>query len=158
MRSRIRISPIPLSSSSALESAGLLVVKFSWGEDYPVTPISEIRAAEFCVGAWVGQMLVGFAAVSRNASPDGLNTGDLWLGYAVVVPKYRNRGIFRRLYRECLSYIKGQSGRIFCCTDNPIMIGFLIRHGWQFHRTTHDDSGAGCIVFEYPRGFAQRGQ
>lgn len=158
MRSPVRIAPISMSSNITLQSAGLLVAKFSWGEDYPVAPLTEIRRASFCVGAWVGGALVGFAAVSRYASPDGLNTGDLWFGYAVVTPKYRKRGIFTRLYGECLSYIRPQLGKVFCCTDNPIVISFLVRRGWRFVRATHDESGAECVVFEYPRSFAKEAQ
>jgi len=151
MLPRIQIQAIPVRLSHDLQSAGALIKKFSWGENYPIAPISELQKAELCIGAWVGRIIVGFAAVSRHGSPDGLNVGDLWLGYAVVIPRYRRRRIFTRLYAECLKYVRKATGRVFCCTDNPIIIRFLMRHGWQFIRSSIDESGAKCVVFEYLR-------
>ncbi len=147
----IRIASIAGSSTLNLSAASQLVAKYSWGEDYPVVPFEEINHADFCVGAWKRKTLVGFAAVTRNGSPDGNGNGELWLGYAVVVPELRRRGIFRRLYAACVTRLQTFPGRVFSCTDNPIIAAFLLRHGWQFERETHDESGESCLVFEYPR-------
>lgn len=151
MPQEITVTEIPRTSSSALAAASKLVTKYSWGEAYPVSPLAEIKGSEFCVGAWNGKRLIGFSAVNRNASPDGVGNGSLWFGYAVVVPEFRNRGVFRRLYAACLDWIQAVPGDVFACTDNPIMISFLVRHGWQFDRRTHDESGGTCLVFKYPQ-------
>jgi GNAT superfamily N-acetyltransferase len=134
-----------------LSTAGFLVSEYSWGHEYPVNPLDEIRKAEFCVGAYAGNdHLVGFAGVSRFASPDGWENGELWFAYAVVVPEFRQQGIFRRLYEACMSYATAQRGRILSCTDNPIVSSFLLTHGWHLCRTAVDESGIDTEVFEYP--------
>ena len=150
MHSGIKVSRYPLTSPASVLKAGELVRTYSWGKDYPVDPADEIRRAEFGVGAWVGDKLVGFAGLSRAASPDGINSRDLWFGYAVVLPAYRRRGVFRRIYDECLRHMRTSSEPVFSCSDNPLMIQFLVRRGWRFVRATKDESGSACLVFELP--------
>jgi GNAT superfamily N-acetyltransferase len=134
-----------------LTDASFLISKYSWGIEYPVPPLDEIRKAEYCVGAYSADTLVGFAGVSRYASPDGEDCGELWFGYAVVAPEHRGQGVYRMLYDACMKYMRGASGRILCCTDNPIIESFILSHGWHVIRSTHDESGAACLVFEYER-------
>lgn len=134
-----------------LKTASALIPEYSWGPEYPIPPLDEIRKAEYCAGAYSADMLVGFAGVSRHASPDGQQNGELWLGYAVVVPEFREQGVYRMLYDACMEYVRGATGRILSCTDNPIIETFLLSHGWHVVRATHDESGAPCLVFEYER-------
>jgi GNAT superfamily N-acetyltransferase len=146
---RIEIKTSP--DEEMLRAASLLVSEHSWGPDYPIHPIDEIQKAEFCVGAYAADKLVGFAAVAHNASPDGLDMDGLWLGYAVVVPEFRQQGIFRKLYETCMAYITTVPGRVLACTDNLTVELFLLDNGWRFVRKTNDESGADSIVFEYER-------
>jgi len=139
------------SKEEMFATASRLISKYSWGMDYPISPLHEIRQAEYSTGAYIADTLVGFAGVSRHASPDGRDNGELWFGYAVVVPEWRGRGIFRMLYNTCMRYMEASSGRILCCTDNPMVESFILKHGWRMIRKAQDESGAACIVFEYDR-------
>src|SRR5579864_9260109 len=82
----ISIREISVPNKEVLEKAASLVTEHSWGNEYPISPISEIQTADYCVGAYSGDELVGFASVGRFFSPDGKDNGQLWLAHAVVLP------------------------------------------------------------------------
>lgn len=140
-----------LRDESMLKIASSMISKYSWGVDYPIKPLDEISKAEFCAGAYASGSLLGFAGVSRRSSPDGMNNGELWFGYAVVLPEFRRQGIFQKLYDTCMTYMRSVPGRMLSCTDNLHIKQFLLTHGWHVIRQTHDESGAACLVFEYDR-------
>jgi GNAT superfamily N-acetyltransferase len=145
----VGIREIGAPSKEVMKAAASLVAEYSWGNDYPVSPLAEIQAADFCVGAYYGDALVGFASVGRIFSPDGKDNGELWLAHAVVAPPFREQGIFQALYEKQLAYAQSSSGRILACTSNPIMEKFFLGHGWSELRKTSDETGEPCIIFEY---------
>ncbi|MDE2001554.1 MAG: GNAT family N-acetyltransferase [Patescibacteria group bacterium] len=148
---KIEVKEMLSSDKKFLEEAAALVSEHSWGGEYPVSPIDEIRVAEYCAGATEGDRLVGFGTVGRSFSPDALDNGELWIAHAVVDPAFRNRGIYKKLYDLRLSYALSQAGRILSCTDNPIVAEFFMKHGWKKIRETVDESGDATTVFEYSR-------
>lgn len=145
----IKFAEVIVSDEKILQAAAELLSEYSWGMDYPVSPISELHRAEYCTGAFAADELVGFAGMSRFASPDNVDNGELWFGFAVVKPEFRQQGIYSRLYDSCLIYMNKIPLRKLACTDNPIMEKFLQSHGWQQIRTTKDEAGDDCIVYEY---------
>ena len=147
----IIIEEISASNEKLLQEASQLVTQYSWGEEYPKHPSEEIQAAEYSIGAKAGDTLVGFATVTRNASPDGIDNESLWLAHAVVTPEFRQQGIFEKLYAGQIHYAQSASGRILSCTDNPIVEKFFLAHGWKKLRETKDEAGDECDVFEYER-------
>ena len=140
-----------VADETTLSMACFLVSEYSWGYDYPVDPVKEIRKAEYRIGAFADEKLVGFSAVSRHASPDHQDNGELWFSYAVVAPEFRGRGIFTSLYDSCLAYAKTVPGRFLSCTDNPIVERFLLAQGWHVSRSTLDESDRSSTVFELYR-------
>lgn len=149
--SGVEITEIEISDEKTLEAAAALISEYSWGKDYPVNPIGEIKKSEYCAGACAGEKLIGFASVNRSASPDGKDNGELWLGHAVVAPEFRKQGIYQKLYAAQFEHAKKEAGRILSCTSNPIIEKFLLGRGWQEIRKTHDEGGEPCSVFEYFR-------
>ena len=131
-----------------VEKCAALVQKYSWGLDYPVKTIDEMRHSEYIVTAFDGKKLIGCASIERGASPDKIDNGKLWFGNALVLPKYRRFGIFKKMYQKCLAYVNKKHEPIFACTDNLIMVSFLLKNGWKYHRTTTDESGGICLVFK----------
>lgn len=127
-----------------------LVLKYSWGEEYPVDPWNEIKVAEYLIGVFDNEKLVGFGSVTKVASPDGVDNGKCWLADAVVVPEYRYRGIYKKLYESRMEFMKDEQ-EIYTCTDNPIIEKFLTGQGWQKYRETTCESGEECIVFKFTR-------
>ncbi len=146
---QLAVREISLADEDALLAAGNLVSVYSWGEGYPVRPIDEIRLADFRIGVFVGDHLVGFGSVGRDFSPDLLDNDAFWLAHVVVVPEFRNRGIFKKIYELQLSYATSQAGRIFSCTDNPIVTEFFLKNEWKKKRETVDEAGGRSTVFEY---------
>lgn len=144
----INIREVKVSNEQTLQVAADLISEYSWGRDYPVAPIEELRQLEFGAGAFEGDNLVGFAGVSKVGSPDGVDNGQLWFGYTVVKPEFRQRGIYGQLYNSCMGYMRGKPSRKLACTDNPIMEKFLLEHGWREIRKTFDEAGDKIIVFE----------
>ncbi|HEY5220584.1 MAG TPA: GNAT family N-acetyltransferase [Candidatus Paceibacterota bacterium] len=147
----IDIKDVSLSDENTLRDAAELITKYSWGEDYPVDPLEEIQKSEYCAGAYAKDKLVGFATVNRFASPDGKDNGELWLGHAVVIPEFREQGIYQKLYTAQMEHTQRGSGRILSCTSNPIIENFLSGRGWQEIRKTKDEEGGECSVFEYSK-------
>ncbi len=145
----MEIIEIHYSDKKLLKKAANLVSEYSWGSDYPVRPIDEIRVAEYCVGALEQNQLVGFGSVGRTFSPDALDNNELWLAHAVVDPEFRNRGVFKRIYDMQMLYAITQPGRILSCTDNPIVSNFFLKNGWKQIRETVDEAGDKSMVFEY---------
>ena len=145
----IEIKEIDISDRSTLEKASFLISEYSWGNNYPIKPIDEVSKAEYCVGAYNNNELIGFAAVSRFGSPDGKDNDKLWLGYAVVIPKFRQQGIFQKLYNTIIKLVKEKPIHILACTDNPVIEKFLLSRGWHLIRETRDESNAVCHVFEF---------
>lgn len=148
---KIETKEILSSEKQFLEEAARLVSEYSWGKDYPIQPIDEIRVAEYRVGVFDSYQLVGFGTVGRSFSPDSLDNDELWVAHAVVAPEFRKRGLFRELYDRQLAYTKSQEGRILSCTDNPVVEKFFLENDWKEIRKTNDDSGESCVVFEYKR-------
>ncbi len=139
------------SDQKLLEEAANLVSEYSWGNDYPIQPLDEIRVAEYRAGALKQNHLIGFGTVGRSFSPDTLDNGELWIAHAVVDPEFRNQGVFKRIYDMQLSYAATQPGRILSCTDNPIVSDFFLKNGWKQIRETIDEAGDKSVVFEYNR-------
>lgn len=130
-----------------IEKCAYLVQKYSWGLDYPVKAISEFKRADFIVAALENKELVGCASINRVASPDQIDNGKLWFADAIVLPKYRRLGIFGKMYQKCLAYMKKRREPVFACTNNLIVVSFLLQNGWRYHRSTKDESGGLCLVF-----------
>lgn len=147
----IEIKEVSVSSREAFENAASLVREHSWGSDYPIDPLDEIEKSEYCIGAYSGARLVGFATVNRFASPDGKDNGELWLGHAVVSPEFRQQGVYQKLYDARMEHVSSSSGRILACTSNPTIEGFFLTRGWNKLRDTRDEGGEACTVFEYGR-------
>jgi GNAT superfamily N-acetyltransferase len=137
------------TDEALLIDAASLVSRYSWGEDYPVRPIDEIRSAEYRIGVFESDRLVGFGSVGRALSPDALDNEALWLAHVVVAPEFRNRGIFKTIYKHQLSYATSQAGRVLSCTDNPIVAEFYLKNGWKKIRETVDEAGGRSVVLEY---------
>ncbi len=145
----IKIKEIDILDILTLEKASFLISKYSWGNNYPIKPIDEVSKAEYCIGAYNNNELIGFAAVSRFGSPDGKDNGKLWLGYAVVIPEFRRHSIFQKLYGARMNWAREKSEPLFACTDNPIIKKFLLSRGWNLLRKTRDESNAPCLVFKH---------
>ncbi len=125
-----------------------VVQKHSWGLDYPVKVIDEMRHSEYLIAAVDGKKLIGCASMGRGASPDKIDNDKLWFGNALILQKYRRFGIFKKMYQKCLTYINKKPGPVFACTENLIMVSFLLKNGWKYYRTTKDESGGICLVFK----------
>lgn len=137
--------------SEEIQKAASLVTMYSWGKNYPLSPLSEIERAERREGAYIQDKLVGFASVGKGFSPDGRDNDALWLAHAVVNPEYRRQGIFEKLYDAQMSYAQLKDERVLSCTDSPIIAEFFLRRGWQKIRDTKDEAGDSCSVFEFRR-------
>ena len=147
--SEIEIREILSSDETILAKAAELITKYSWGPDYPIKPIDEIRRTEYSIGAFRNDQLVGFGSVGRDFSPDGIDNSELWIAHAVIIPEYRRIGIFNKIYEMQMSYAKSQQGRILSCTDNPIVEKFFLANDWKKIREAKDEAGGLSIVFEY---------
>lgn len=147
----VELKEIPISDEETLKQIAALITEHSWFEGYPMDPMDEIKAAEHIVGAYAGKDLAGFGSINRVASPDGLDNGEWWFADAVVLPAYRNRGIYTKLYEERMHWLDGKEGRILSCTENPIIDDFFVAHGWHKLRDTKDEQGNDCRVYEYSR-------
>lgn len=145
----ITFREIQVEDPEAKIGAGL-VSKYSWGEAYPVDPWDEIKVAEYLIGAFDENNLVGFGSVTKVASPDGVDNGKCWMADAIVVPEYRNRGIYKKLYKSRMEFMKDKQ-EVYTCTDNPIIEKFLIEQGWQKYRETTCESGEECVVFKFDK-------
>jgi GNAT superfamily N-acetyltransferase len=151
MEEKIEIREISTSSKELIEHAARLVWQYSWGPDYPVHPIEEMRESEYHIGAFAGEELIGYSGINRLGSPDGVGLGEMWYAYVLVLPAYRKQGIRKRLYDSCLAYALSQPGRILACTDNPSMEKFFHAEGWEKVRVTRDAANDVCTVYEYSR-------
>ena len=147
----MEIREIDLSDSMMLDKVSFFISEHSWGHDYPVKPSEEHEKAEYCVGVYNNDELVGIGIINRFSSPDGKDNGELWLADAVVLPEFRGRGIYRKLYDTRMQYALQQPRRILSCTDNPIMEKFFLKNGWFLLRETLDEEGGRCLVFEYKK-------
>ncbi len=147
----MKLKEIKLSETELLNEAAELVSKYSWGYEYPVKPIDEILSSGYRIGAFITNQFVGFGTVGRAFSPDNLDNGELWIAHAVVIPEFRQQGIFRKIYKAQLAYARSQSGCILSCTDNPIVVKFFLENGWRELRKTIDESSKASTVFEYRR-------
>lgn len=147
----IELIEIPVSDTEKLEEIAALITKYSWFEGYPVAPLDELRQSEYIVGAESGKVLTGVGAVNRVASPDGQDNGEIWLADAVVLPEYRNRGIYSKLYEARMTWAQTQPGRILSCTENPVIDDFFLKRGWRKIRDTKDEQGGDCRVYEFTR-------
>lgn len=125
-----------------------IVRNHSWGEEYPIDPIDELKKSEYILGCFNNKKLVGFGTINRFSSPDGLGNGLPWLSMTVVLPEFRNNGIYRELYEKRLEYLKNLGEKnVFVCTDNMIVENFLLKRNWNVERETKDESGGVCKVF-----------
>ncbi len=150
-RRPVTIREIQLSDEETLKEIAALMTKYSWGEHYPISTLDEIHAAEYIVGAYSGNVLAGFGAINRTASPDGLDNGELWFADSVVRPEYENQGIYIKIYDARMTWAKDKPGRIFCCVETEKMDGILMRRGWHKIRDTKDEEGNNCRVYEFTR-------
>ncbi len=126
-----------------------MIQEYSWGLDYPVDAWSELKKADYIIGCFEKDKLVGFGSITRVASPDNIDNGLPWLADAVVLPEYRKQGIYKTLYEKRIEFLKNQKEKIvLTCTDNAIIEEFLLRNGWILRRITKDESGGECKVFQ----------
>ncbi len=147
--SEIQIKEVLVSDKKLITQAAEIVSRYSWGADYPVKPSDEIRKAEYLVGVFNNDQLVGFGSVGRSFGPDGVDDSELWLAHVVVIPEFRGQGIFKKIYEMQMSYAKNQQGRILSCTDNPIVEKFFLANGWRKIREAKDEAGQPSTVFEF---------
>ena len=92
---------------------------------------------------------MGFANITQVASPDGQDNGYPWFADAVVIPAYRRQGIYKTLYDKRLEFLRGQGSPLaFSCTDSAIIETFFLNRGRKLYRTTQDESGGNCKVFQ----------
>ena len=147
--SEVIIEEIFFSDKEMLSQAAGLVSEYSWGRDYPVSPLTEIERAEYCIGAFVNGQLIGFSSVGFAYSPDGADDDQVWFGHGVVVPAFRKQGIFRKMYEKQMAYAKGKFSCVFACSSNPVVQQFLAANGWEEVRETNDEKGDSLIVFRY---------
>ncbi len=145
----IKIREISSSEEEIIAQAAELISQYSWGEDYPIKPIDELHKVEYRVGVFSDEELIAFGSVGRSLSPDGVDNDALWIAHAVVIPKFRKKGIFNSIYQMQMTYAKSQEGRILACTDNPIIEKFFLVNSWKKIRETRDEAGDLSIVFEY---------
>ncbi len=125
--------------------------KYSWGWDYPLQPINEIRKADYVVGAFALNEPAGFASVNRLASPDGRDNGQMWFSGWVVAPEFRNRRIGAQLYEQCLRYMISpeRQQRMLLSTENASLTEVFLRRGWKILRdNTLNESGKPTTIFE----------
>ncbi len=137
------------STDPLIERCAELVHKYSWGEDYLVRAITELRQNEYTIGAFNGPELIGMLCLNRVASPDNIDNGSLWLADGVVLPEYRKHKIFTFLYGKARDYFLRKNEKVFACTENPVMEKFLLDHDWTFYRETKDEEGGDCKVLIY---------
>ncbi len=132
-----------------LKECAEIIRKYSWGIDYPVDPLEELKKSEYIIGCFDGNNIIGLGAVSYNASPDEIDNGLPWFCCAVVLPEYRKQGIYNTLYEKRLEYIKNKKEKfILTCTDNPLVERFLLKNKWVLYRKTKDESSDICKVFK----------
>lgn len=139
----------------ALNECRKLIVNHSWGINYPISPLKELRTAEYIIGGYYyGKLfnltgrIIGCSYLSKYASPDGIDNGYPWICGAVVVPELWNKGVFTTMYHLLLRYSeKTHTGNVMACTDNDRVKGFLERRGWKKVRETLDEGNAPCDVY-----------
>lgn len=131
------------------KEAARMIQEYSWGADYPVDAWSELKEADYIVGCFDGERLAGIGSVTRVASPDKVDNGLPWLADAVVLPEYRQQGIYAELYRCRVEYLRAHNERlVLTCTDNPIIENFLLARGWSLWRITKDEAGSACKILQ----------
>lgn len=135
------------NADKLVKNCAAMVQKYSWGEDFPIKAIDEFRQAECIVVALDNKKLVGCVGINRVASPDKIDNGKLWFADAVVLPRYRKLGIYKKLYAKGLAYVKKLNEVALTCTDNLIMVSFFLESGWQYYRSTRDEGDYFCLVF-----------
>ena len=127
----------------------------SWGWRYTkvVRAVDEIRKAYFAVGAFAeeGSKLVGAACINPQASPDGIDNGQLWLADFVVAPEYRTSVIAYALYKMCMSYALSRPERIFMSMENQDVRRIMPILGWKVLRESTNEIGDPTTIIEYPR-------
>ena len=143
----IILKEISLDDKPALTACAQLIRTHSWGADYPLDPLEELVKGECQLGAYAGNVLAGFAALNRWASPDGADNGALWLADVVVAPAFRRTKIFSTLLEKIMAQMRARPGPYFTCTDNPAVERYLRRQGWFLHRDTLDEAGGACRVY-----------
>ncbi len=132
-----------------LKESSKIIREYSWGLDYPVDPLYELKGSDFVIGCFDDDKLIGLASLNRIASPDKIDNGFIWFANSVIVPGYRENGIYTEFYNRRARYIKdSKESIVFTCTDNPIVERFLKKRGWVVRRITKDESGGECKVFE----------
>ena len=151
MEDEIEFREISRNDEPTTKEIARLITKYSWFEGYPIDPYDEVKEAEYIIGAYAGERLVGFAMTTRHASPDQEGNGELWFADTVVLPEFRRRGILKEVYQRAMAYLLTQPGRIFSCTEGALMHDFFLARGWKKIRDTKDESGGACGVYEFPR-------
>ena len=142
----LKIKEIKVKDPLVLKCAEM-IQEHSWGLKYPINAWSELKNAEYILAAFDVKKIVGCASVTRVASPDGIDNGKLWFADAVVLPEYRNKGIYKLFYKKRFEYIQKHHEPAFSCTDNSHIEKFFLKKGWRLYRITKDESGGMCKVF-----------
>ncbi len=148
---KVQFREVPVSDTETLKEMAELMTKYSWGEEYPVSPMNELEHADYLIGAYEGDALAGFAAINRIASPDEQGNGEWWFADVVVKPEYRELGIYTKLYEQRMDWLRDKPGRIFTCTEVPVIDEFVLARGWIKNRDTKDEEGNDCRVYEFLR-------
>ncbi len=127
-----------------------IVSKHSWGADYPINPLDELIQSDYIVGCFDEKILVGLGAINRVTSPDGIDNGFPWLSFAVTLPQYRGKGLYKEIYKKRIEYLLEHTNEsdIFTCTDNEIVENFLLQRKWTLDRIIEDEWGDECKVFQ----------
>ncbi len=148
MNTRLEYRKIKTTNPLAKRCADI-IHEHSWGLEYPVNAWDELKESEYIIGCFEGEKLAGFGAITRVASPDEIDNGLPWLADAVVLPEYREQGIYREFYEKRMEYLRKRGEKIvLVCTDNPLIEKFLGKRGWKIRRETRDESGGFCKIFE----------
>jgi hypothetical protein len=95
-------------------------------------------------------VLVGFSGIGRGASPDRKDNEDVWIGYTVIHPKYRNLRNARALYEAALkgaqNLVFSTKKKIFFCTENEGLRRVSGKMGWLPYRDAPILGGDGEIL------------
>ncbi len=138
-----------LPTEQIAKEAARMIQEYSWGLDYPVDAWSELKESDFIIGCFDHKKLIGLGSVTHAASPDKIDNNLPWLAGAIVLPEYREQGVYTELYRRRMEHLKKQNEPVaLVCTDNLLVENFLVNKRWILRRITKDESGGECKVFE----------
>ena len=125
-----------------------------WVSAEEVSAFNQIIRAEYMVGAFAenGRKLIGAGCVTRHASPDSVDSGELWLADFVVIPEYKKSLLVDfQLYQMCMAFAQTLSGRILMSAKSEQVCQLMHKLGWVDVRNTMDQMDVLTTVLEFPR-------